>query len=347
MQEAALVCVKESSLRDVSGGSCAHAAAEAAQYDSVEWLLLTGCGLVQGAMRTYTDLRSLSELLAQKDGSGYTMLHRTLDGANGQADSDGGRQRARLACWLLQHGSVMRLPVVTEGSTAVGSAALAPERVVRHFLGGALLPGASLSDVALVRQAVGAPTEQAQEWMAAALAELGRAQQSIDSPPESAVAMQASTRSDAPLPCRNATAPLHALLALLALLEPPHSEPHVPSHHDHVAHVPATRLQVHHDAARTIWQQHAATPRPDSRGGLSYLQLWLENIDASEEAGDFVDGEHRYAQRARNGCNECNSVKAATDVTGVTSVRIVTGVTCETERDAVDGEHRCVARVPG
>ena len=44
-----------------------------------------------------------------------------------------------------------------------------------------------------------------------------------------------------------------------------------------------------------IWQQHAASPRPESRGGLSYLELWLENIDASEDAGGFVEGEHRCA----------------------------------------------------
>lgn len=54
----------------------------------------------------------------------------------------------------------------------------------------------------------------------------------------------------------------------------------------------AESLREHQRAAARVWQLYAASPRPEAREGLSYVQLWLENIDTAEEGVE--EGDLRY-----------------------------------------------------
>ncbi|KAL1525744.1 hypothetical protein AB1Y20_020588 [Prymnesium parvum] len=235
LQEAAQLCLHHAALRDVSGGSCAHAAAEAAQLEALEWQLLTACAVAQGSMRTYIDLRALADAVQKTDAHGCTLLHRCIGATAAQSGNDGGRRRFRLACWLLQHGAELDCPGPPDATPSNG----APQ-VVLHALRSALLAAGGPSHLALARQLVGSAVgERAEQWM-------------------QAVWIQA------------------------ALVE------------GSVGTTGAAQLQEHQQVAAAMWQQHALVSRPEVRGGLGYLQLWLENIDAADDAGGLVDGERRY-----------------------------------------------------
>ena len=44
----------------------------------------------------------------------------------------------------------------------------------------------------------------------------------------------------------------------------------------------AIALQVHRESARLLWSNYGFKQRPEPRGGVSYLELWVENIDSSD-----------------------------------------------------------------